>query len=157
MTARFAVRRIADCPPAIAPEYTAQLLRGFEQTGLETHVRAPLPGFALGRRVRLRFGMHVDDTGAQRDRTVIRFRWWADTPWLPDLAGSLHFRIESPDRTLLILEGRYTPPFGPAGMLFDMLAGRQIARATAREVLARIAAGLAEGEHAFRSRYELRA
>jgi hypothetical protein len=45
---------------------------------------------------------------------------------------------EDYDECGIALRGTYEPPFGVAGKTFDALAGRHIARATARELLERI-------------------
>jgi len=44
------------------------------------------------------------------------------------------------DAFWLVLEGAYAPPGGPAGKIFDVVAGRAIAAAAARGLLAQIRA-----------------
>jgi hypothetical protein len=41
--------------------------------------------------------------------------------------------------TLLVLEGRYRPPLGLLGLIFDQILGRRIASATAARFVDRIA------------------
>jgi hypothetical protein len=157
MTSRIWLRRTADCAPSIALEHAAHFLRHFETAELDADVRFPCFGWLLRRRVRLQFGIHIDDTDERLGREAIHFRWWAGAPWLPDLAGAIHFRIVSPSRTLLIFEGTYTPPFGIGGFVFDLFFGHFIARSTARDLLGRLAAAIEADERAYRDAHRVRA
>jgi hypothetical protein len=57
----------------------------------------------------------------------------------PRFDGALSLEAASPKATTLTLEGRYEPPLGGAGKLFDAALGHRIAEATARELLKEIA------------------
>jgi hypothetical protein len=59
----------------------------------------------------------------------------------PSFEGEIRVRAdENYEWAVLELTGKYTPPLGAAGQVFDALAGRQIAEATARSLLTSIAA-----------------
>lgn len=150
MPVKIWVCRTADCPPSIALEYATQFLRHFETGDLDAVVRFPRFGWIFGRRVQLRFGIYIDDTDVRLGREAIHFRWCASSKWLPDFAGAIHFPIVSPSRTLLIVEGTYTPPFGSSRRVFDLLFGHAIARETARDLLGRLAAAIEAAERAYR-------
>jgi len=73
--------------------------------------------------------------------TVISIRW---TPTraaglLPTLEADLEVRPGVHGSSELELEGRYRPPLGLAGLVFDRLVGRFVAASTARTFLDRVA------------------
>lgn len=74
--------------------------------------------------------------GPRRDE--LRIAWSALTPLLPDFRGTIQVRAHA-GRTELLLAGKYAPPGGRAGVLFDRIIGNAIAAATARDVLRRLA------------------
>ena len=67
--------------------------------------------------------------------------WQADVEGepFPRFDGALSLEAASPKASTLTLEGRYDPPLGAAGKLFDAALGHRIAEATARELLKEIA------------------
>ena len=68
---------------------------------------------------------------------VIRIAWLPEGAMVfPRFAGSVAIcGQDDPARSYVELDGSYAPPFGAAGQLFDATIGRQIAQATARELL----------------------
>jgi hypothetical protein len=68
---------------------------------------------------------------------VVEVGWQSDilSPLFPVFAGQL--RITA---TLLVLDGRYAPPFGRLGLLIDRHVLHVVARRTAQAFLARLAA-----------------
>lgn len=154
MSSHVLARHVTDCPVSIAPEYAERFFGRFEQETLE--VRVPLP-IALSRRVRLRFGLHFDAPEDGRGRESVHFRWQADCRWLPDLSGVVRFGIAPHCQTRIILEGSYEPPFGILGLVFDLLIGRWLARATARDLLTRLSEALERDERAFRAAHPVHA
>lgn len=157
MIASVTAERIADTPPAADPERAAAFLERCEAATLEDQIRIPLATLgiplagAITHPVALSFGIHGDLTEAVRSHEAIRFTWRTGTPLLPDFNGTLRFCSAPRDRTQLVFSGTYRPPFGPLGALFDRLFGRRAARATARDLLARIADELERGERAYRA------
>ncbi len=78
----------------------------------------------------------VDDrTDRSRLHDALLLVWKPEHRGLfPDFTGVLTVRPK--DRGVWMrLQGRYTPPFGVAGKLFDMVAGERIAERTARRLL----------------------
>lgn len=157
MTSHVHAERRIDCPFSIALEYAAQFLRRFETLPMESVVRMPLAIFgltlpgALQHRVRLRVSIHPDPTDKGRQHEAIHVSWWSESKWLPNLSGTLCFRIASHVGTLLLFDGTYTQPFGFAGAIFDQLLGRHVAAATVRDLLDRIGDELASDEREFRA------
>ncbi|HWH32286.1 MAG TPA: hypothetical protein VNU01_06405 [Egibacteraceae bacterium] len=69
---------------------------------------------------------------------------WIPGPlWLPSFAGSLGVCRRGASAADLVLEGAYRPPFGFAGRAVDRLLLGRLARRSARELLASVAACLA--------------
>jgi hypothetical protein len=56
----------------------------------------------------------------------------------PKFDGTLSLEAASPKACFLTLEGKYEPPLGVAGKVFDAALGRRIAEATARLLLKEI-------------------
>lgn len=157
MTSHVAAQRRVRCPFSIAPAYAANFLRRFGAEPLETVIKLPFvalglpfPG-ALKRKVRLRFRIQDDNSDTVRQHEAIRIVWWSESALLPNLSGTLRFRVAKPAETLLIFEGTYQPPFGTAGAIFDRFFGRHLATATARDLLVRIGDALEAEERTFRA------
>jgi hypothetical protein len=55
------------------------------------------------------------------------------------MEGDLKARPGKDGTTLLLLEGRYRPPLGLLGLIFDQILGRRVASATAGRFVDRIA------------------
>jgi hypothetical protein len=145
VVSRVVVERVARCPFSVAHDYAEDYLRDAEQ---EVEVRVPLrdvirsvPGQAH-KAVKLVFALHPDETESGRGHDAMMIEWHAGTRLFPDFHGTLRLRIATVESTRLTFEGAYRPPLGAFGVLFDMLIGRSIARATMRELLDRIAYAL---------------
>jgi hypothetical protein len=59
---------------------------------------------------------------------------------VPRFEGTLSCAPAEPGKTIITLEGTYTPPLGVAGKAFDLVVGNKIAAATAQALLADIKA-----------------
>jgi hypothetical protein len=147
----FSITTLADCPFSIAAEYAQEYLRNAEAGGAESLVRVPwfpsLP--ALARRVRMSFGLHLDLGEPGRLHDEIHVRWSSGTPLLPNLRGTICFRIEG-TQTRILIEGSYDAPLGVLGRCFDNVIGKQIARASLQDLGDRLAAFLELRERAWR-------
>jgi hypothetical protein len=140
---------LANCPFSVSAEYASEYLKEAEGGGNG----AVLHAGPLGHRVTVCFGLRTDVTESGRSHDEILLRWSAGSAWLPDFVGTLRIRIENAS-TRLVLDGSYAPPGGPLGRLFDAIAGRRIARATAEDVLRRVARALEERELLWRKGIE---
>jgi hypothetical protein len=152
--ARVCVERVVRCPFSVAHDYAedffAQAARGIE---LHVPLRdlAPTRGGHLRRPVRLVAERMPDEHEPGRAHDALEIHWTAGTRFFPDFHGALRLRIDSVDTTRLSLEGTYQPPFGRFGRVFDLVAGRRIARATLRDLLRRVAESMEAREAAFRA------
>ena len=103
------------------------------------HLRVPTDsaphgyGISLDREVRI----EARPAGSEFGQAFIEIAWMAEGLLVfPRFDGKLRiFRNGDPNHTRIELEGSYTPPFGPAGQLFDAAIGHRIAQRTAREFL----------------------
>ncbi|MBV9439810.1 MAG: hypothetical protein JOZ24_07450 [Candidatus Eremiobacteraeota bacterium] len=151
---RVVVESVVRCPFSVAHDYAADFLSDAERS-IAVHV--PLRDFIvalrgrLSRPVRLTFAVHPDDTEAGRTHDAMLIEWQAGTRLFPQFHGTVRLRIASVDATALRLEGAYRPPLGLLGRAFDAAIGRHIARATMRDLLARLGASLEEREAAYRA------
>lgn len=66
---------------------------------------------------------------------TLKLAWDPDDPTAPRFAGTLQCAEGDGGKTLLILDGKYEPPFGVAGAAFDAIVGGRIASATLRTLL----------------------
>jgi hypothetical protein len=96
-------------------------------------------GLGLSHRVVTTFRRECDLQERGRPHDEIVFGWDADSFLLPNFSGTLRFRVDTVDRTRLLLEGSYVPPFGAAGAMFDRVAGRRLALATLERIVHRLA------------------
>ncbi len=145
------VERHTACPFSVAQEYAKDYLREAESGG----ERAFLSAGPLRKRVVFAYATHTDATEPGRAHEEIVLSWLAGSPLLPDFKGTLKMRIEVPG-TILVLDGRYVPPGGALGWLFDRVAGKRIAKATAESFLTDVAGTLTERERAWRGEAERR-
>jgi hypothetical protein len=145
MRASVRAERTADCPFSVAQSYAEEFLAAAERGEPEAIVRAGPAHLA----VRFGFEARTDVLERGRIHDEIAVHWTAHSPLLPDFAGTLRFRIAG-TRTRFILEGTYVPPGGVFGALFDRVAGRRIAQATAVDLVTQIAARAAAREAAWR-------
>ena len=139
------VERRTDCPFSIVQSYVEEYLCDARRGGKNAFVSAGI----FRRRVDFRFETRSDTAETGRSHEEIVLHWFSGTLFLPNFDGTLRMRIASPG-TLLVLEGRNTPPNGALGTLFDRLFGRRIARVMAHALLAHIARTLAERERKWR-------
>ena len=79
-----------------------------------------------------------DATDAARRHDALDVRWEPESSLpLPTFSGEMRVRPKF-EQTELRLVGRYEPPLGPVGEVFDLIAGHAIAAGTARELLAAV-------------------
>ncbi|GAC1430513.1 MAG: hypothetical protein NVSMB5_24770 [Candidatus Velthaea sp.] len=126
--------RLTDCPFSVAQDYAEEYLHHAERGD----DRALVYAGPLQRRVVFRFGTRNDSMEPGRPHDEIVLDWYAETSLLPDFTGTLRMRIAMPG-TRFVLDGRYVPPGGALGAVFDRLIGSRIASATADALLAGIA------------------
>lgn len=141
--------RFTSCPFSVAQEYAEDYLRDAERGG----DRAVVSAGPLRRRVTFRFGLRSDAAERGRAHEEIVLHWFAGMRFLPNFRGTLRMRISMPG-TMLVLDGRYVPPGGVLGTLFDRLVGRRIATASADSLLAAIDETLEGRERAWRDASE---
>ena len=103
------------------------------------------------RRVRLVAERIRDEHDPGRLHDALEIDWVAGTRFFPDFHGVLRLRIDSVETTRLSLAGTYQPPFGPPGRLFDLIAGRRIARAAMSDLLRRLCDAMEQREAEFRA------
>jgi hypothetical protein len=143
-----------DCPIAAALDYAADFFKQFEQPKrnvISLRLRAlglPFPG-ALKHSVYVRFGIHGDVTEQGRAHDEIAFSWFATVPLLPDFHGVVRARMAPQMHTTFTIEGRYRPPLGAFGALFDAVIGRHVALATLHGILADLIAQTAAQHQTF--------
>lgn len=127
MAAVFAKRDVR-CPFSAALEFAQNLHR----TGAEHHV-GPFSG--LKARVQCEVAETTDYTDPARLHEALTLRWQSHGAIpLPKMRGLITVRPNGPV-TELRMEGRYTPPLGAFGQVFDALIGRHIAQRTADRFL----------------------
>jgi hypothetical protein len=76
---------------------------------------------------------------ALEDRIGVTWQPDVDGEPFPRFDGALSLEAATPKASILTLAGKYEPPLGGAGKLFDAALGHRIAQATARELLKEIA------------------
>jgi hypothetical protein len=144
------VERVVRCPFSSAHDYAEDFLAEVAARGAE--VRVPLRDLlVLRRRVRMVFERRPDAHEVGRPHDAVAVHWSAGTHLFPEFHGTLRLRIASVDETRLTLEGKYRPPLGPFGGVFDALIGRRIARATMADLLRRLGDAMERREAAFRA------
>ncbi len=152
--ARVAVERVVRCPFSVAHDYAedffADAARGVEMR-VPLRDLVPTAGGHLRRPVRLVAERRPDEHEPGRAHDALEIDWTAGTRFFPDFRGTLRLRIASVETTRLSLEGTYQPPFGPFGLIFDMVAGRRIARATMHDLLRRLGEAMEAREVEFRA------
>jgi hypothetical protein len=98
-------------------------------------------GLTLDREVRVQV---LDGREEQKLNEVLHVSWQPEgRVILPCFEGTLVvWGEDDPARSFIELDGRYHPPLGAAGLVFDEAIGHQIAQATAREFLRELKAGV---------------
>jgi hypothetical protein len=132
--------RDVQCPYHLAQRYLAESLKGRAEarTASVTTLSMKLSGLTLQKNVIVTFGAGTDPMHFDQPWQV---HWTPEGGGLyPDFDGELTVRSgEDYTSAILELRGHYEPPGGLAGAAFDMVAGSQIAKATAAHLLAEIA------------------
>lgn len=146
------VETICDCPFSIAQDYAVEYLRRAEAGGPEA-VMTAAPFIPIGRKVKLSFGLSADISEGGRQHEEIRVLWFAGSKLFPDFRGTIRFRIDG-RRTLIIVEGRYVPPLGWFGNVFNRLVGRWIATLTLDDLARRLCVQLERRERLWRAANE---
>lgn len=98
------------------------------------HARLQVHGPLVATEVSSGYRLVDDITDSARIHDAVLFSWEAKYSFLPDLAATLRVRPEHGQGHLYI-DGRYSPPLGIIGAIFDRLVGRSIARASLGAVL----------------------
>jgi hypothetical protein len=140
------------CAFSIAEEYVTSYLA--DPSGAVVYLPLPFAFGALRRRVHLTQKLHIDTVERGRSHDEIRFAWRAGTRLLPDLHGTIRFRMAS-GRTRVIVEGTYAVPFGALGAVVDSVLGGRVARASLDDFVARIARELEKREQVWRTNISL--
>ncbi|HEY9179108.1 MAG TPA: hypothetical protein VIO32_00210 [Candidatus Baltobacteraceae bacterium] len=122
MTTIFA-SRITQCPFSATIEFIERLHRSDD-----THTVGPFPALQTSVRCELAETRDYTDRSRIHEALVLRWRANAGMP-LPVLRGMITVRPEG-RATQIRIEAKYRPPLGPAGRVFDALAGRWLARRT---------------------------
>jgi len=139
--ATIVMEREVDCPPdsavdrvyrAFGAEHAAEVTRTlsvpFEEIGL------PKVG-TLARDVCATLG----DPDFKSTLVRIPLAWRVpDSTAFPVFHGFIEVQSLATDQIQLAILGYYQPPFGTLGVVFDAIAGRKIAEATIRHLLAEI-------------------
>ncbi len=132
-----------------AHEVIARLKSFFDEHApdgeLRFTLRAPaeVPMLGIGLKLERDVIGRVDRLGGRY--SAYRFSWRpAVAGPFPVFKGALVVDAdeERPERSLVTLDGRYEPPLGLAGQLFDAVTGTKIAHASATDLLARISASV---------------
>lgn len=130
-----------DIPYGRAKGYLAESLADIAESGQEQVIRLRLPLLNMERQVLVRYAASVDPMHFDQPWKI---SWSpAENGPYPDFDGMLTVRA-SDDFTncMLELEGVYTPPLGAVGQIFDAVAGKKIAEATAQSLLQAIGQGM---------------
>ena len=130
--ARIRTDRYVDCPFSAAVELAEKAVG--RRKGMYITPAPP-----LGERVRFTAASTDDVTDEARKHDALLIAWRPQTEKIfPEFRGVLTVRPQ--DRGVsLRLTGEYTPPYGAAGKVFDLFAGRMIARRTMRHLLDELA------------------
>ena len=149
MTTTIVAYEHVDCPPAEVEAYLERFLHGLasEDGSLVVELRAPAS--ALGIPAQLAFEKRVIarltyDRDADELNRIIGLSWEPEGggPY-PSFSGTIVAdAAPEGEGSVVSIVGRYTPPGGLAGSLFDALLGRHVARATIRELLERVRDGI---------------
>ena len=148
------VERYVDCPFSVAETYVTDYLARATKGGAEATLEFPLIAgrLTLSRSVELSFDQAPDLNEPGRPHFESVVLWQSGTKLLPDFSGAIRTRIAVPG-TLLIIAGRYRPPLGIFGVLFDWLIGRRIALATLRNLAEKLGTALEGCETTWRERF----
>ncbi|MGP6157282.1 MAG: hypothetical protein ACLPYS_07205 [Vulcanimicrobiaceae bacterium] len=149
MTTTVVASEHVDCPPEEVEAYLEHFLYGLVASDgtLVLELRAPasalgLPGqLALEKRVVAKL---TYDRDADELNRIVSLSWTPEGSGpFPSFSGTVvaDAAVDT-EGSVVSIAGRYAPPGGMAGDVFDALVGRRIARATIRELLERIRDGI---------------
>jgi hypothetical protein len=132
---------VVACPADLAQDRIIAFFESRRSTDGTTRMRLRVPmgratpfAFSLDRLVRVEAQRKRDDENLN---DVIAVAWRPEgTAMLPQFEGVLIVsEDDDPGAAILELDGKYLPPLGAAGQVFDEAIGHQIAQSTAREFL----------------------
>ncbi|MBC5810243.1 MAG: hypothetical protein GIW95_05215 [Candidatus Eremiobacteraeota bacterium] len=137
----ISLERFVRCSFSLSEGYLAAYFDRAAHGGFEGVMRVPFFGhrtLGLSKMVEIDYSVTPDHSEGGRPHDGVTVNWRSPSRLLPAFEGRLRTRIHMPG-TDLLFEGRYSPPFGAFGRLFDAIVGRMLARATMRDLLARLA------------------
>lgn len=129
------VSKYAQCPFSAAVELAEKIVG--RRKGMYV---TPSPPF--GERVQFAAASTDDSTDDARKHEALLIAWHPKSSSLfPDFRGVVTVRPEYRGARLR-LHGEYTPPYGAAGKVFDVIVGRTLARRTMDHFLDELAADI---------------
>jgi hypothetical protein len=149
MTTTILASEHVDCPPEEVESYLERFLYGLVAGDGTLVVELRAPARALGLPGHAAFEKRVVakltyDRDADELNRIVSLSWTPEGggPY-PAFSGTVvaDAAMDS-EGSVVSIAGRYAPPGGIAGDVFDALVGRRIARATIRELLERIRDGI---------------
>lgn len=148
---RLSERHSVRCPESAARENLNRMLQQASQNEL-LRLAVPVPAVSggLAKDVRVSYA-RLPGAPAEGESWLVH---WTPEPGgiYPSFEGTIAVRADgAPGDSVLVLEGRYTPPAGAIGQIFDSVIGARIASATLQALLSRIAEKL---EQCYERRYE---
>ena len=129
------VHKYVGCPFSAAIELAEEAVK--QRSGLYLTPTPP-----LGERVRFAAASTDDTSDGARKHEALLVAWRPQTRGMfPDFRGVLTVRPKR-EGVWLRLSGQYEPPYGVFGKVFDLFAGRVIARHTIHNFLGDVAADI---------------
>ena len=124
-----------NCPPYYlihhAERYFTVHRRGRAHGAFSLTVDVPRVGLPGKIQARHDVRMHYEILAGADGHSVINLTWDPDDRFVPKFAGTLSGESFQDGKSRLTLAGKYDPPFGPVGAVFDAVLGHRIAAATA--------------------------
>ena len=147
---------VVDCPFSVAWDYVrSYMLRFADRRQAIAVVQLPLRAFglpipgSLPHRVQIAFEPSIDASDRNRSHEGFTFQWDSGNALLPQLRGTLSFRIAGDRRTELVLTGEYATPPGRLGNILDRFVGNRIAVAIGKALLERMGSDMELREQEF--------
>ncbi len=134
---RIKVEAYVDCPPSQAHRHLDEFFR--ENPVLELRAGVPGSGKTLAMERDVTVSVSRIDPGPEDfDRLSIAWRPLRGGPF-PSFAGEIAVRADDDYNSFrMVLTGSYEAPFGMAGEAFDLIFGRRVAVASARDLIERL-------------------
>ena len=138
---RLRERAVVACPVDAAEDRVAAFFDAYRGTDGTARMRLRVPmgkrapfAYSLDRLVRVEARRKRDDENLN---DLIEVAWRPEgTAMLPQFEGALIvIGDDDPGVSIIELDGKYLPPLGAAGQVFDEAIGHHIAQSTAREFL----------------------